>query len=302
MRAGKGTANLKGVGRLARVPPALTRGPFTLADAGRHGLARWHLEGDRWRRVGPGTYVSDRIAETPLMRIEAANRRLPAQGAFSGFTAAWLHGLDVPPCDPIEITVPIQCQVSTRAGMAVRRCTMERGEVVKAQGMRATSAPRTLRDLSIRLPLTEAVVMTDMVLHARLISPQTLMASVEASAGLQGVRTLREAAEHAEPASESPMETRLRMLLVLAGLPRPAVQVSIRDRYHRFVGRPDLYYRDQRLGLEYDGGTHRDTLAEDNRRQNRLLDAGVRLLRFTAGDIFQTPDLVVSQVRTALAQ
>jgi len=62
------------------------------------------------------------------------------------------------------------------------------------------------------------------------------------------------------------------------------------------------YYRDQRLGLEYDGGTHRDALAEDNRRQNRLLDAGVRLLRFTAGDIFQTPDLVVSLVTTALTR
>ncbi len=235
------------------------------------------------------------------MRIEAANRRLPPQGAFSGFTAAWLHGLDVPPCDPIEITVPIQCRVSTRAGMAVRRCAVEKREIVRARGMRATTMARTLRDLSIRLALTESVVVTDMALHARLISPQALRVSVEASTGLQGVRTLREAVEHAEPASESPMETRLRMVLVLAGLPRPEAQVSIRDRLHRFVGRPDLYYRDQRLALEY-GGTHRDTLAEDNRRQNQLLDAGVRLLRFTAGDIFNTPDMVVSLVRTALAR
>jgi hypothetical protein len=296
-----GAITVKSVGRLARVPSALTRGPFTLADAGRHGLARWHLEGHIWRRVGPGTYLSKGVNETPMMRIEAANRRLPPQGAFSGFTAAWLHGLDVPPCDPIEITVPNQGGVSTRAGMAVRRCAVEKKDIVKARGLRATSIARTLRDLSIRLTLTESVVVTDMALHARLISPQALITSVEVSTGLQGIRTLREAIEHAEPASESPMETRLRMLLVLAGLPRPEAQVSVRDRLHRFVGRPDLYYRDQRLGLEYDGGTHRETLPEDNRRQNRLLDAGVRLLRFTAGDIFNTPDLVVSLVRTALA-
>jgi len=112
---------------------------------------------------------------------------------------------------------------------------------------------------------------------------------------------LRRALEHVEPASESAMETRLRMLLVLAGLPRPAAQVTIRDGLHRFVGRPDLFYRDQRLGLEYDGGIHREQLVEDNRRQNRLLDAGVRLLRFTAGDIFDTPDLVINAVRNALA-
>jgi very-short-patch-repair endonuclease len=52
-----------------------------------------------------------------------------------------------------------------------------------------------------------------------------------------------------------------------------------------------------RLALEYDGGTHRSTLAEDNRRQNRLVDAGIRLLRFTSGDIFNTPDSVVALVR-----
>jgi hypothetical protein len=27
---------------------------------------------------------------------------------FSGKTAAWLHGLDFEPCDPIEMIVPIE--------------------------------------------------------------------------------------------------------------------------------------------------------------------------------------------------
>ena len=296
-----GALILEYMGRRATVPAALMRGPVTLADARHHGLDRWHLQGDGWRRVGPGTYLSARVADTPQMRLEAASRRLPSQAAFSGLTAAWLHGLDVAPCDPIEITVPLRSGVSTRAGMAVRRCAMERDDVVKARGLRATSALRTLRDLSIRLPLIEAVVIADMALHARLVSARELAASVEASGGLQGVRTLRQVLAHAEPASESPMETRLRMVLVLAGLPRPEAQVSIRDRFHRFVGRPDLYYRDQHLGLEYDGGVHRETLAEDNRRQNRLLEAGVRLLRFTGGDIYNSPELVVSVVRSALA-
>ncbi len=289
------------MGRRAWIPETLTRGPFTLDDARRQGLDRWHLEGDAWRRVGPGTYVSARVNVTPQMRLAAASRRLPGGGAFSGFTAAWLHGLDVVPCDPIEITVPTHSGVSTRAGMVVRRCAMDRGDVVKARGLRATSMLRTLRDLSTRLPLTEAVVVADMALHARMVSVRDLAESVESAVGLQGVRTLREVLQHAEPASESPMETRLRMLLVLAGLPRPEAQVTIRDRFHRFVGRPDLYFRAERLGIEYDGGTHRDTLAADNRRQNRLLDAGVRLLRFTAGDIYSTPDVAVSLVRAALA-
>ena len=97
------------------------------------------------------------------------------------------------------------------------------------------------------------------------------------------------------------MESRLRMVLVLGGLPRPRAQVSIHDRWGRFVGRPDLFYEQQRLGIEYDGGIHRERLAEDNRRQNKLLNAGVRLLRFTAADVMGNPGWVVTQVRLILA-
>ncbi|HET9782982.1 MAG TPA: DUF559 domain-containing protein [Candidatus Dormibacteraeota bacterium] len=96
------------------------------------------------------------------------------------------------------------------------------------------------------------------------------------------------------------MESRLRLVLILGGLPPPKAQVTIRDRWGRAIGRPDLYYEDGRLGIEYDGVTHRDALAEDNRRQNRLLNAGVRLLRFTAGDVLGAPNKVVTEVRSAL--
>ncbi|TMC06223.1 MAG: DUF559 domain-containing protein [Chloroflexi bacterium] len=196
-------------------------------------------------------------------------------------------------------SVPSPAGISTRAGLVVRRRALGKDEVVRRRGLPATCMLRTIRDLCVRLSLTEAVAIADMALHAGKLDRQDLVAAV--AAPNQGVRVLRRVLEHAEPGAESPMETRLRMLLVLAGLPRPEAQVPIRDRLLRVIGRPDLYYRDQRLGLEYDGGTHRDTLAEDNRRQNRLLDAGVRLLRFTAVDIFNTPDHVIGLVRAALA-
>jgi very-short-patch-repair endonuclease len=240
-----------------------------------------------------------RLDETPQLKLEAASRRLPRGAVFSGFTAAWLHGLDVEPCDPIEVTVPSPARISTRAGLVVRRRALDRDEVVTRRGLPATSMLRTIRDLCMRLSLTEAVAVADMALHSAKVERQDLVAA--AAAPTAGVRMLRQVLEHAEPSAESPMETRLRMLLVLAGLPRPEAQVAIRDRLLRVIGRPDLYYRDERLGLEYDGGTHRDTLVEDNRRQNRLLDAGVRLLRFTAGDIFNTPDHVIGLVRAGLA-
>jgi hypothetical protein len=98
------------------------------------------------------------------------------------------------------------------------------------------------------------------------------------------------------------METRLRLVLVLAGLPNPRSQVSLRDDSGLFLARPDLYYPDAPLAIEYDGATHRESLAADNRRQNRLINAGYRLLRFTAGDVLDTPNAVVSVVRRALTE
>jgi very-short-patch-repair endonuclease len=99
--------------------------------------------------------------------------------------------------------------------------------------------------------------------------------------------------ELAEPA-ESPMETRLRWLLIAVGLPRPQVQAKLS------FGRADLYYPSARLVIEYDGVNHRDRLVEDNRRQNLLQNAGFRLLRFTAADLAQRPETIVTLVRDAL--
>jgi very-short-patch-repair endonuclease len=90
------------------------------------------------------------------------------------------------------------------------------------------------------------------------------------------------------------------MLLVLAGLPRPAVQVRLKDEKGRILGRADLFYPLERLVIEFDGGNHRDRLVDDNRRQNRLIGAGFRVLRFTAADVYRTPESVAAQVRRGL--
>jgi very-short-patch-repair endonuclease len=283
------------------IPKGLAHRPFTVEEARRAGLTRWQLEGGAWTRLGPSTYVSTPLANDPVHKLVAALRRLPDGAAFSGLTAAWLHGLDVPPCSPIEVTVAEGAGVSARSGIAVRRSTFARGDVVRARDLPATSVLRTVGELCGRLPLVEAVVIADAALHDRRLKPAQMSAWAAANAGRRGIKNLRRVLDHVDPASESPMESRLRMLLVLGGLPRPKAQVSIHNRWGRFAGRPDLYYEAQKLGIEYDGGVHRDRLAEDDRRQNRLLDAGVRLLRFTAGDVLGNPESVVSQVRLALA-
>lgn len=288
------------MGRAPLVPHALTKRPFTIEEARRAGLERWHLEGASWRRIGPEVYAWAGLGDSPAITLAGAALRLPSGAVFSGATAAWLHDLGTPPCDPIDVTLPGNGGVSGRSRFRVHRGSLSKKEITTKHGLPTTTIERTLADLCLNLDLTEVVVVADLALHRRLTTIKNLKAIADRFAGHPGVTTLRQVIAHAEPASESPMETRLRMRLVLGGLPRPIAQESLYDRWGRFLGRPDLYYPDRKLGLEYDGGTHRDSLVDDNRRQNRLLAEGVQLLRFTASDIYSRPDAVVEEVRRTL--
>lgn len=287
--------------RAPLVPVELKCRPFDLAEARLHGLTKDHLEGASWRRLGGGMYAWREIADEPQVVLDAIRRGLPLVAAFSGRTAGWLHGLDVPPCGPVEVTLPPACGIAVRARVVVRRSELAAGEVVMRKGLPATSAARTLADLGRRPPLVEAVASLDSALNKSMLDLGELRAWADNHAAYRGINLLRRAIELAEPLTESVMETRLRLVLVLAGLPRPEAQVSLFDVAGRFLGRPDLYYRTHRLGLEYDGAIHRDSLVADNRRQNRLLHAGYGLLRFTAADVLSSPESVVALVRAALA-
>jgi len=283
------------------IPAVLTRGPFNLEEARRHGLTKDHLLGASWRRLGGGFYALRAIADDPDVVLAAIGRRLPSTAVFSFRTAAWLHGLDLPPCDPVEVTLPLRCHTSRLAGIAVRRSAVSASEMVTRRGYRTTSIVRTLADLGRRLPLVEAVAALDMALHKNLLKSNDLRSWARAHQRYPGIPRLRRTIELAEPATESVMETRLRLLLVMARLPRPQAQVRLHDKAGRFLGRPDFYYPLHRLALEYDGAGHRENLTGDNRRQNRLVDAGYRLLRFTAADVLSAPDSIVALVRRALS-
>ena len=247
-----------------------------------------------------GLYVWAGIGEDVGRRIEALSRRLPPGAVFSHQTAGWLHGLDLEPGDPPEATAPFGCGVSNRAGVRLRRSTLAPSDVSRCRGLPATSPVRTAFDLARHLPLVDAVVAVDTAMRQMLVDLASLDEYIAEHRRAQGNAQACRVVELAEPRSESPMESRLRVLLVLAGLPRPRAQVDVCDALGRLLGRLDLYYPTQRLGLEYDGEAHRERLVADNRRQNRLLAAGYRLLRFTAADVYRRPGAVVAQVRSAL--
>jgi len=261
--------------------------PFSLDEARRAGLSRELLRGKAWRRIGRGLYAYAGLPDDPWKLLQGWMRMLPPEAVFAGVTAAWLHGLDFDPIHPIEVIVPPDSQARSRAGLTVRRrCNIEAAVV---RGLRVLTVHRTLSDLSFRLGDVETLIALDAALKAGLVDRPSLLACPR----------LRRLGQLAMPA-ESPMETRLRWLLVRAGLPRPEVQADLHDRQGRFVGRADIYYRQARLVIEFDGGNHRDRLVEDNRRQNLLINAGFHVLRFTASDIYNRAETVEATVRSAL--
>lgn len=234
----------------------------------------------------------------PWLVLAAWRRAYPAT-VFSGLSAAWMHGLDCSPITPTEVIAPTQGATRSCDGLSVRRCDLAHGDVVRLRGLSATSLQRTLRDICVQTSGVESLVLVDMSLRLALADRAQLSRYADESIALPGSRRLRLLVELAEPA-ESPMESRLRWLLHRDDMPKPQVQTELRDGEGRFLGRADLYYPGARLVVEFDGANHRERLVSDDRRQNLLVSAGYKLLRFTSADLRERPTALVAQVRAAL--
>jgi very-short-patch-repair endonuclease len=93
------------------------------------------------------------------------------------------------------------------------------------------------------------------------------------------------------------------MLLVLAGLPEPEVNLEIRDDAGVVRMRLDLSYPRVRLAIEYDGRHHLEDVAQwerDPERRDDLEDSDWRVLVVTSRGIYREPARTVFRVRRAL--
>lgn len=289
-----------GMGREPSIPPELRRRPFTLAEARAVGVSRKYLTGSSWRRISSELYCWTGWTEDPLGLLTAWARRIPSDAVFAGGSAAWLWRVGFNPVKPVEIVVPLTSGTRSRPGLNVRRATLAPVDVTETRDFQVTTLHRTLLDLSSRRAEIDALISIDMAIRSEQTSASALASYAEAMRGRPGAWRLQKLAAVSAPA-ESPMETRLRWLLLEAGLPQPRVQVDLRDDDERFICRADLFYPSAGLVIEYDGANHRDRLVEDDRRQNAILDAGFKLLRFTASDLDRAP-MVASLVSSALAK
>ncbi len=74
--------------------------------------------------------------------------------------------------------------------------------------------------------------------------------------GARDIRRLRRVLELADNGAESPQETKVRLVLIRGGLPRPVTQIPIRDARGRIVRRIDMGWPQSKVGVEYDGEQH----------------------------------------------
>jgi very-short-patch-repair endonuclease len=151
-----------------------------------------------------------------------------------------------------------------------------------------------------RGPLDDAVVLLDQLVQAKVADLAAVRSAAAALPRSRGSKQAREAARLADGLAESPQETRLRLLILRAGLPAPVAQYTVRDG-RVFLARMDFAYPELRLAIEYDGLWHgeRDQFFRDRRRLNRLLAAGWRVVFVTAEGLHR-PEELIRRIAAAL--
>jgi hypothetical protein len=95
------------------------------------------------------------------------------------------------------------------------------------------------------------------------------------------------------------METRLRMLIVLAGLPEPEVNMSIHDEDGVEIRRYDLSWPEVRVVVEYDGRHHVERIEQWERdliRREAIDDDDWRIVVVVSAGIYRHPDQTVERI------
>jgi hypothetical protein len=105
-----------------------------------------------------------------------------------------------------------------------------------------------------------------------------------------------------DPGAESPQETRVRLLLVRAGLPRPETQLPVYDEFGQLVAELDMGWRDVMVGVDYEGKHHWKTprqIRRDIRRHEAVTELRWIDVRVTAED---TDAGIIGRVERARAR
>ncbi|MCK8468669.1 DUF559 domain-containing protein [Microbacterium sp. KSW4-16] len=306
---------------------------FSLRAAYRAGVGRGRLSADDLERPFPAVrrrlppdrseqpdpYRRQRDARVTAARAYA--HRMHERQHISHESAAALWGAPLPLTRTLEgaiaeadalgvhVTTIGTGPLSRVRGVVRHRGKEDRTATTNLEGIRLSDPATTWAALG-RLPIFDLVALGDYFCrawrsgHGRPTpgrAPLTTIAELEAalSTGRRvGIRNLREALPLIREDSWSPRESRVRCLLVQAGLPEPELNVDIFED-GVFLACGDLVYRRHRVLIEYHGMMHGAQWAADVERAAALRAAGWTVIEVTAPLLAQ-PEVLVRRVRAAL--
>ena len=276
------------------LPVELAAGLFLRADAARHGVTPGVLRGPGVRLIVRGVYLAAALEPTLAKQLSGHLTLLPPGTAVDGVTALQYWGIDVGSARPYRFVTTATYQ-STRAGVRVRRAR----QLPEVLGSAVAPVP-ALVAARIELGLLDLVVAGDWLIRAELASLSEVRQALAGASG-RHCRTARRAGELVRKGSESPRESRLRLLIVLCGLPEPECNVDLGDEWF-FIGRVDLYLRAWNIAVEYEGDQHRSdpkVFGNDLQRCEQLTASGVLVIRVSKEHLRRPRD-VVRRIHVAL--
>jgi len=232
---------------------------------------RGRARSSAWTRVAYGLHVP--VDGHPEARLHALAGQLHRGAGFTHHTAARMRGWWLPPLPEglPEFAGQNARNRPRRAELRIIRTTPE-PEITRLRGLPIVSSTDVLLALARHLGLLDVVVALDSALRRGDVTPQQLACTL--ACRRFGVRRLRAAASLADPRSESPYETLLRVLHVVtevAVVPQHELWVD-----GHLVARGDLRLVGHETFHEYDGAGHRERERHrsDLRRDRDLESAG----------------------------
>ena len=196
-------------------------------------------------------YVSKQATLTALTRARAAWLWCGGDATLTGLSAAAVLGtkwLDV--SEPAEL-----CRVNRHApsGIIVHSYDLGAREIHTVNGIRITTPERTAFDIARSLPPNGSIPILDALANATNFKIPDVVALADAKPGSRGIRRLPSVLKLVDGGAESPQESRVRLLLISAGLPPPETQIEFTDELGIVRIRVDMGWRDWRVAVEYDG-------------------------------------------------
>lgn len=283
------------------VPTELLKAPFTTATAREHGLSLTVLQGARFTRLWRDVYLHRALPLTPTVLAAGAALVLPTTAVASHLTAAELLGAQVPWSPPPHFWLPQTFTGRDITGIHLHRYDIEPASV-EVDGLRVTNGANTFIDLATVLDLVQLVAVGDSLVRAGRTDPEQLMHAAREK-GRRNIRKARGAASYVRLRVDSTPESRTRMLLCLAGLPEPCVNLDIVSDRGLWLARPDLSYPSLRIAIEYDGRHHvedHDQWDRDIRRVERMVREGWIVIVVTHRQLTDHPYETIVRVLDAL--